>query len=956
MNTKSFLEMVLPSDGYCIIAVRTAKGFKHKGFVDREEAANFALSCDAQGLETYFACSAYKDKPHRDESGRFIARTSPNWHSAKAFWCDIDCGQDKAAEGKGYATQREGAKAILAWCQEKELPFPMLVNSGRGVHAYWCLTESLAPDRWYQTASALKTALDNDGILVDPSRTADFASVLRPVGTHNHKDEFNPKEVKLAFQPKELVDTEDFIAKVLNLGGIFEVPSWLKDEPVESIQSYPEVEAYAEVAADKCKAMAMMRDTQGDVSYDHWRGVIGVIKFCQEGVELAHKWSERRAETGHNNLDVDTRYNSWGSAPTTCEFFGKCCPNACQECKYRGEIKTPLVLGRKEPEQKAEEVEATIETEQGQQRVRMEIPEPPKGYSWDGNAMVRYVPDKNGVLQACAFCHTRFYLLERIRDEYGCFSFLVRAHLPNNVVREFMLDGGIIGVGGAKLLEKLGGFEILALNTKDAAMHMHAYIKDSVTKLTNDRDITSTFTHFGWQDGGCFLVGRRLYRPDGTIIECLLSGHASKGAQAFPRPRGSVEGYAKQINWLYNREGMEPMQYMICSLWAAPLVDFCEPTYNGIPCAMTGSRSGKGKTTAALAALYAFGEPFPNLCIAGKEGATAKAQSAFVGTLRNLPVLFDEVTNKSSAQLSDICYSLSNGVENMRMRSTGGRVEFGDRESWRTQVAMTGNAHICARLSENGNSEAEAMRLFEIRIDSYDTPELDPMAVSNALSVISQNTGAAGEAIIRFLVENRSEAQDILRDTYTLLHISPDLMKQPKYRFYRNHMACTLAMAQIAKKLGIADFNLERLITFAEDASKRLIEEAVEVSSLPPDAALAKMLTEFGPQILTTITFGKPSPTDMPYKYTGNKGLIGRAIRSNGRIKDDYDGKMYVSASAIRDWCGRNRVDMTEFSNKLLELGVLLSRNERQYLGKGTDTVSSQQRCWVFNLDKLETY
>ena len=74
---------------------------------------------------------------NRDENGKLIARTSSNWLAAKAFWSDIDCGHTKALEGKGYATQKEGAKALLGWCKSKGLPFPMLVNSGRGIHAYW---------------------------------------------------------------------------------------------------------------------------------------------------------------------------------------------------------------------------------------------------------------------------------------------------------------------------------------------------------------------------------------------------------------------------------------------------------------------------------------------------------------------------------------------------------------------------------------------------------------------------------------------------------------------------------------------------------------------------------------------------------------------------------------------------------------------------------------------------
>ncbi|MGN1208799.1 MAG: hypothetical protein ACI4SV_00750, partial [Duodenibacillus sp.] len=169
MNTVDFFRAILPPEGVYLIATPYKEYFKHQGFESIEEAAAFAMRCDAKGITTYHACAAYKRKPYKDENGKLVTRKSINWLSAKAFWCDIDCGQDKADAGKGYRTQKEGATALLTWCKDKGLPFPMLVNSGRGIHAYWCLTEDLFAEEWYRTAASLKKLMDNDGLLTDPS-------------------------------------------------------------------------------------------------------------------------------------------------------------------------------------------------------------------------------------------------------------------------------------------------------------------------------------------------------------------------------------------------------------------------------------------------------------------------------------------------------------------------------------------------------------------------------------------------------------------------------------------------------------------------------------------------------------------------------------------------------------------------------------------------------------------
>jgi hypothetical protein len=317
-------------------------------------------------------------------------------------------------------------------------------------------------------------------------------------------------------------------------------------------------------------------------------------------------------------------------------------------------------------------------------------------------------------------------------------------------------------------------------------------------------------------------------------------------------------------------------------------------------------------------------------------------------------VLFDEITNKDTKALSDLCYALSNGVENMRLRSSGGRVSFGDREMWRTQVALTGNTHIAARLAIAGNTEAETMRIFEIRVDQYDTPKLDPVAVSTALSEIEQNTGAAGAAIVQYLVTHRSEAITTLLNMYEKLSVDASLMREPKYRFYRNHMACTLAMSEIAQKLGLMSFDLDKLRAFAVDAVRAIFNESADISSMTPTECLARMLTDFGPKIATTPTY-TVDKNEPPYAVSAPQGLYGRAVRGNAvKSEKEYDGKLFLSANAVRNWCSEHRMDMAALGKGLTSLGMLQKTNFRMSLGRCTTVASSQQRCWVLDLNKIE--
>lgn len=960
MNTKEFFETILPSEGVVLIVTAEGTGFKHRGFTNIDDAAAFAADADARGVTTYHACAAYQRLPFVNEDGKYVARTQSNWLSAKAFWCDVDCGEAKAAEGKGYATQLDAAKALLQWCKDKELPYPMLVSSGRGIHAYWCLTEAVDPKTWVQGASILKSVMEASGLHIDPSRTADFSSILRPVGTHNRKDPANPLPVQMVRAQKERIEPFDFIAKLMNIfaatpgtGELPPPPSWLDSSDAESMP-IPDVplDFDIELVANKCRQVGMMRDTQGDVGYDHWRGVIGLIKHAGAGYEKAVTWSAKRGETGHANTDVQTRWDTWNSPPPTCAFFQKCNPEGCEGCPFAGKVKTPASLGRKEPEPQTQVTEVVMEDDARKTAVTIEIPEFPRGYEWNGKTMIRYVANKDGVLEAHGFCHTQFYLIERIRNALGQYEFTVRAHLPQGAVREFKLPGEVVGAGGNKLFATLGSYEVYTSNSNNSGIHMGAYIKDSINKLMQSVDVVCTHTSYGWQENGAFLLGSRLYYPDGSITEALLNGYASDKRSCFPRPKGTLEGYADQMNWLYNRAGMEPLQYLICSLWAAPLVEFCEPLYKGIPCAVTGACSGKGKTTAAIAALYAFGDA-AELTLFGDKGSTLNARSALLGSMRSLPLLFDEVTNMEPKALSQLAYALSNGTEAMRLQATGGRVRFSNRESWRLQAAMTGNAHIAARLSQAGNTEAEAMRIFEIRIDDYAIPVLDPVAVSTAIATLEQNMGCAGEAYIQYLVTQRKDVQRFLLDTFDWIKDDPILAKEPKYRFFRNHMACTLTAARLMKALKVIDFDLDKLRNFAVQAARRLLTETNELNSFDPRTALERMVAEFSPRLITTPTYMVKSNEPVYRVQASPMGIVGRVIRSTPAQQDKYDGQMMLLAGAVRDWCTDNRVDMDLFATELKKLGVL-KECKRRSLGRDTTVTMPQARCWILDMFAVE--
>jgi KaiC/GvpD/RAD55 family RecA-like ATPase len=140
-------------------------------------------------------------------------RTQKNAQLVRCYWLDIDCGQDKATSGKGYETKDMALGALKGFCSRIGLPDPLVNDSGGGIHVYWPLDSDIPKDEWQPVADKLKELTHSLGLKADDSRTADAASVLRPVGTINRKPTRNGARVT-TLAPGVTSSPVDFESKI----------------------------------------------------------------------------------------------------------------------------------------------------------------------------------------------------------------------------------------------------------------------------------------------------------------------------------------------------------------------------------------------------------------------------------------------------------------------------------------------------------------------------------------------------------------------------------------------------------------------------------------------------------------------------------------------------------------------------------------------------------------------
>jgi hypothetical protein len=320
MNTLEFLQRVLPDQGFYVTTVINPDG-RQQGFFDTvEELAKICERLDKTNNNTYFAISAFKEKGNRKQS---------NVRATKVVAIDVDCG-----ENKPFADWKEGLSALGKFVAELQLPKPMIVHSGNGLHVYWVLEEELEPEEWKPLAEAMKSAAIHKKFEIDAGLTANSALVLRPVGTRNPK---NGNTVKL------LVDAEPVKSLTLKdkLSYYYKAPVPERQQRENSLldnlavkQDFPS--AVGSVVASKCQQINWAIDNQDQVDEPLWYDLIGVAAYCVDPENTALEWSNNHPKfSERDTISKLTHWKESTTGPATCAKFEIDRPNGCKGCKYK---------------------------------------------------------------------------------------------------------------------------------------------------------------------------------------------------------------------------------------------------------------------------------------------------------------------------------------------------------------------------------------------------------------------------------------------------------------------------------------------------------------------------------------------------------------------------------------------------------------------------------------------
>ena len=222
MSALELLSAVHAPEGWrCVVGIKNKRVIK-KFVESAEEVVQAGQHLVNDGFDAYYACATYKEP---------TTRSGDNTKEFRALWLDVDCGEDKP-----YADQKAGIAALKTFCRDNVLPRPTLVNSGRGIHAYWTFKTPVAPAVWQPAADRLKTLCEESFLQADPACTADKARILRLPDTRNFKNPDAPLDVALLYT-SEPVDFEELRQTLGVLVLKEEVPDFLPRQVNELTKS-----------------------------------------------------------------------------------------------------------------------------------------------------------------------------------------------------------------------------------------------------------------------------------------------------------------------------------------------------------------------------------------------------------------------------------------------------------------------------------------------------------------------------------------------------------------------------------------------------------------------------------------------------------------------------------------------------------------------------------------------
>ena len=841
------------------------------------------MQSDALGVDTYHACAAFKTNANRRAA-------NAGW--MKAFWLDIDCG-----EGKPYATAEEGIRACDEFCDRLGIHLPGVVRSGSGVHVYWCLDRAIEAEVWSSTAQRLKLLTQVYGLHCDPSRTADLASILRPVGTQNYKIPGQPRPVEVEcselFEP---VSADEFLSLIVSL------PLQSAASPIKNPSVTPAENIKSALTAGISKA---------------FDATIGVAAGTRGSMRV--KYAGELVAKGYPEAEVFALCTAWDQLCMPPEGEAAVRHSVASAFRMHAQKHTaPAAVTPDDP-----------------------LPELPYGFRWVNNQqLVMDDTDENGkivphilsdrpvYLKAMTNLEGKeqhnSYLFRLLHAQKGWQEFTLTAEQVNRNewYAEFAKRGGTINPG------------------KDKYFKLYMRAEERVKRMKNE---AIQYNQLGWKnDEQSFLVGDNLLHGDGRV-EKVIGTPKLQPIMQMMKPRGTLEGWSAAAS-KFTTKGCEPLLSFIVASAAAPLIPFCIDAGNGgCVFSMRTEGSGYGKTPTVQAVSSVWG----NMGAARVTGKyTWNRRMEEIVRRCNTPLIEEEMPLKDGIIAAQNIKEFTDGTSKGRLNQRGEAV--GEPEYYQTILMSVSNASLYELV--HSVDKPMARRIFELEPDAKPPKEI----LENLGGItrdMENNCGRAGLQMMRLTLrpEVLAWVKGQLRGIdgrvgETLQKYRKILKSEEEHRYIVGLLSAIEIESRLVNSAKIMEFDVSRLMGYLVDRAKYIMGRGDYVGNDIPQVvkALQAFLSSHANTILAV-----QGPADknrgpmLPLRLPHHKLFMRLELATE---------RLFIDNKPLQEWCTKHQISFRDMGRNLKDLGIVKETSKIVTLGAGTEIASARTNCWEVDM------
>jgi len=880
----------------------------------------------------------------KDSSNVFVAPLSFNSYSrsadnaafARSFFIDLDVGQSE----KKYSSKQDALTALTQFVKDSDLPPPVVIDSGGGVHAYWLFDEDIPVSEWKPYAKLFKAYCAEKGLLIDPAVTADAARVMRCPETFNFKtdpplptaviqvDGLDPDIYQYDFKMfKEHLGTpEPELTDILK-----DVQRGLDEDTIKMLK-FDNYEKSFELLVRKslgleegqvgCNQIKYIIENETTLREPMWRAGLSIAWHCEDRETAIHLMSERHP--GYNRESTNTKAKQTDGKPQGCAQFESENPGGCDGCPHRGKIKNPLALCRvfREAPTASNAVWKVPDPK--------EVPKFPdflKPYVRGINGGVYYLPpvekdDEGAPVQSAPIMVFRhdIYPLRRMFSPHDGDCLEMRVSLPHDEDRDFLLPMSISQAQEAlkTTLPKHG-----ATFDNKHITHVMAYIKKWDEFMKEYRAADQMRMQMGWTEKkDAFVIGNIEIIPSGDKRVAPASPFVRNIAKLL-RPVGNYNLWKESFNAL-NEPGFEMHAYGGLLGFGSTLIH--HTSTSGAVISFAGD-SGVAKTGALYACLSIWGNP--------KELSVFDAtDNGMVGRylgLHNLPLGCDEVSNKKPDQLSNLIHRISHGKAKIRMQGSVNAerdIEF----SASLLALFTTNQPVADKMMQLKNSpDGEMARIIEFNIRKPAPLAKNPERGREIFDVFRTNYGWAGPEFAVYCFKVGFDYIQNLVDKW-INKFRQSFGADVAYRFYENLTAATFAAGELAVEAKIINIDIDRVFRVVV-SNMCSIRDNTPLNSLDYRALVGEFVLRNQRNFLI---LNEGDVIGEPYGP-----LVGRT--------EVHAKTRYISKTEFRKFLAEYQVSIRDFENALREDGMLVYHG-KQRLSNGWKNGSETPPIAVYGL------